>query len=106
MADNKLTVHFGHCSSFALLDVDTDHQSILGREDIAAPPHEPGLLPPWLAKRGTNLVIAGGMGQRAINLFLQQGIKVIVGASSETPEKLVSDYMAGILLSGINGCDH
>ncbi|MCK7542001.1 MAG: hypothetical protein MZV63_69485 [Marinilabiliales bacterium] len=32
-------------------------------------PHEPGLLPGWLAEKGVTDVIAGGMGQRAIGLF-------------------------------------
>ncbi|MBN1377920.1 MAG: NifB/NifX family molybdenum-iron cluster-binding protein [Gammaproteobacteria bacterium] len=106
LANNQLTLHFGHCEQFALLDIDPDNKSIVSRNDIDAPPHEPGLLPPWLAERGVKLVIAGGIGQRAINLFVQQGIEVIVGAPVETPEKLVTDYMSGSLLAGTNACDH
>ena len=52
LADGKLTSHFGHCASFALVDVDPAEKIIVKREDIEAPPHEPGLLPPWLAERG------------------------------------------------------
>jgi ATP-binding protein involved in chromosome partitioning len=106
LAEGKLTMHFGHCAHFALVDVDTSTKKILKREDIAAPPHEPGLLPPWLAERGVNMIIAGGMGQRAHGLFAEQGIDVIVGAPAETPEKLVSDYLAGTLMAGENVCDH
>ena len=51
-------------------------------------------------------MIAGGMGQRAINLFAERGIDVLVGAPAETPEKLVTDYLAGALVSGSNVCDH
>jgi hypothetical protein len=29
-----------------------------------------------------------------------------VGAPAETPEKLVSDYLAGTLMAGENVCDH
>jgi Mrp family chromosome partitioning ATPase/predicted Fe-Mo cluster-binding NifX family protein len=106
LADGKLTMHFGHCASFALIDADCTEKKILKREDIDAPPHEPGLLPPWLAERGVNTIIAGGMGQRAQDLFKQHGIQVIVGAPAETPERLVSDYLAGTLQAGENVCDH
>lgn len=76
------------------------------REDVDAPPHQPGLLPLWLAERGANMIIAGGMGQRAQELFAQQGIKVVVGVPAETPERLVSAYLDGILQTGENICDH
>lgn len=106
LASGKLTMHFGHCESFALIDVDAANKKILKREDVIPPPHEPGLLPPWLAERNVNLIIAGGMGQRAQSLFSQNGIEVIVGAPSETPEHLVTAYLAGTLQSGDNACDH
>jgi len=106
LAEGKLTMHFGHCASFALVDVDDQTKKILGREDIPAPPHEPGLLPPWLAERGAKMIIAGGMGQRAQELFALEGIRVVVGAPSETPEKLITEYLAGTLVVGANVCDH
>jgi predicted Fe-Mo cluster-binding NifX family protein len=106
IAEGKLAMHFGHCHDFAMVDVDPSAKKILKREDIAAPPHEPGLLPPWLAERGANIIIAGGMGQRAYALFAEQNIKVIIGASAKTPEELVADYLAGTLTLGENLCDH
>jgi len=106
LANGKLTMHFGHCQSFAIVDADPAEKKILKREDIEAPPHQPGLLPPWLAERGVNVIIAGGMGQRAQGLFAQQGIEVVVGAPAETPERLVTDYLAGTLQAGENICDH
>ena len=106
LADGKLTLHFGHCERFALIDVDTEAKKILKREDIEAPPHEPGLLPKWLAERGANVIIAGGMGQRAQNLFAEQGIQVMVGAPAQVPEQLVTEYLTGTLETGENACDH
>ena len=99
-------MHFGHCEHFVLVDVDPLTKKILKQEEIAAPPHETGLLPPWLAERGAKIVIAGGMGQCALGLFAEQGIEVIVGAPAESPEKLVKDYFANTLTSGANICDH
>jgi predicted Fe-Mo cluster-binding NifX family protein len=106
LAGEHLSAHFGHCQSFALVDVDHDDKTIVKREDVDAPPHEPGLLPAWLAERGANMIIAGGMGQRAQTLFEQQGIEVVVGVPAATPEKLVGDYLAGELRGGANICDH
>ncbi len=106
LAEGKLASHFGHCKSFAIVDVDDAQKKILKREDIDAPPHEPGLLPPWLAKQGVNMIIAGGMGGRAQQLFAGHGIKVIVGASAEAPEKLITDFLADQLQAGANICDH
>lgn len=106
LAEGKLAIHFGHCASFALIDVDPVNKTILKREDVDAPPHQPGLLPPWLAERGVTQILAGGMGQRAQELFTAQGIRVAVGAPVETPEKLVADFIAGTLSVGSNACDH
>ncbi len=106
LADGKLTSNFGHCPAFALVDVDLTDKTIIKREDIEAPPHEPGLLPPWLTERGADLIIAGGMGQRAKQLFIEQGIEVLVGAQPDTPEKLANNYMTGSLKLGENACDH
>jgi predicted Fe-Mo cluster-binding NifX family protein len=106
LADGKLAMHFGHCQHFALIDVDATKKNIVGRKDIEAPPHQPDLLPPWLAERGVNTIIAGGMGQRAHGLFAEQGIQVVVGAPSDLPEKLVAAYLDGTLIPGENTCDH
>ena len=106
MAEGKLTTHFGHCESFALIDIDPAEKTILNRTDVIPPPHAPGLLPPWLAEKGVSMVIAGGMGQRAQGLFAAQGIRVFVGAPAETPEILVGQYLSGTLQSGVNACDH
>lgn len=106
LAGGKLSMHFGHCEEFALLDVDPGTSEILKRETVAAPPHEPGLLPRWLKEKGAEMVIAGGMGQRAQALFAEQGIQVVVGAPSETPEQLIQGHLSGTLKVGKNLCDH
>jgi predicted Fe-Mo cluster-binding NifX family protein len=69
LANGKLSLHFGHCERFALVDVNPEEKEIIKREDVESPPHQPGLLPPWLAERGATMIIAGGMGQRARALF-------------------------------------
>jgi predicted Fe-Mo cluster-binding NifX family protein len=46
------------------------------------------------------------MGQRAQSLFAENGIKVVVGAPGDEPDKLVISYLEGTLVSGTNVCDH
>ena len=104
LAEGKLTAHFGHCQEFALVEVE-DNQ-IKNKETMAPPPHEPGVLPKWLHDLGANVIIAGGMGARALDLFAQNDIKVIVGASALTPEELVKQYLDNTLQTGSNVCDH
>jgi MinD superfamily P-loop ATPase/predicted Fe-Mo cluster-binding NifX family protein len=106
LADGKLTAHFGHCGQFAVVEVDRESKAIQSQVVLDPPPHEPGVLPAWLAGQGVSLVIAGGMGQRAQMLFNEKKIEVIVGAPVDTPETLVSNYLAGTLQTGANICDH
>jgi len=85
---------------------ETDRTEVTGKTLHDAPPHEPGLLPRWLHNLGANVIIAGGMGQRARQLFADHGITVVVGAPDEMPEALASAYLQGTLHSGENTCDH
>lgn len=106
LAGDRLALHFGHCERFALLDADPATGTVTGRQDLAAPPHQPGLLPAWLAEHGATVIIAGGMGQRAQQLFAGQGIEVLVGAPAAPPQELAAAYLAGMLQTGENACDH
>jgi len=103
-AEKKLAMHFGHCREFAIIDVEND--IVLEETYVTPPPHEPGLLPKWLGDQNVNIIIAGGMGQRAQDLFSKNNIEVAVGASSEAPTKLVRNYLDGTLQTGKNACDH
>lgn len=106
IAEGVLCMHFGHCEKFALVDIDAGGKKIVSRSDVDAPPHQPGLLPGWLAERGVGLVIAGGMGSRALGFFKQYNIQVITGAPAEAPEKVVADFLDNRLKTGSNVCDH
>jgi len=106
LTDGKLSAHFGHCEQFAIVDVDGQSRSIKNQELASPPAHEPGVLPKWLAGLDVELIIAGGMGQRAQQLFAQNQIEVVVGSPAEGPEELVSAHLEGRLQSGENICDH
>ncbi len=107
LAEGRLSVHFGHCQEFALFDVDIEKKEIIGQEREPAPEdHAPGALPNWLIDKGVNMVIASGMGSRAIGILEQRGIKVNIGTPSDEPEKVIKLYLDGSLELGENICDH
>lgn len=104
LAEGLLCNHFGHCEQFALIEL--QGENIVRRERITPPPHEPGLLPRWLGEKGVSVIIAGGMGQRALQLFNERGIRVITGAPQLPPEELVARFVNQSLVTGENVCDH
>jgi predicted Fe-Mo cluster-binding NifX family protein len=106
VTEGKVAAHFGHCSHFALFDVDEATKAIVKKEVIPSPGHQPGFLPAWLADEGVAVVIASGMGSRAQALFNENRIEVVIGVLGDDPEKVVLDYIKGKLAIGDNICDH
>lgn len=103
IVNGVLSQHFGHCESFALVEVNEGKQ--VNTQFVSSPPHQPGMLPTWLETQGANAIIAGGMGARAQQLFAEKNIQVILGAGSKPAEELVDAYLKGDLTSGDNNCD-
>ncbi len=95
--------HFGHCAYFALYNVKDN--KIISTEYVKAPPHQPGLLPRFLGDLNVNVIITGGMGQRAIDLFKSQEIEVILGARGKIEDNL-NEYLGGDLESKGSPCQH
>lgn len=106
VASGAVATHFGHCEAFEIFGTDTDTKCIESAEMVQAPPHQPGLLPAWLRDLGVNVIIAGGMGRRAQDLFRDGGIEVVVGASGGTAREVAEAYLEATLAAGPNPCDH
>ena len=96
--------HFGHCKYFALLDV--ENTTIVNEERLTPPPHEPGVLPKWLAEKGVTDVLAGGMGHKAIQIFNYNNVNVFVGAPQLSAGELVQGYLNETIEFTANYCDH
>ena len=106
LAQGRLSMHFGHCEQFAIVEVDPEQKRVVNTDTLAPPAHEPGALPRWLREQGADVIVAGGMGQRAQALFAEYDIGVVVGAPAGTPEQLAAAYLDGTLEAGENICDH
>jgi ATP-binding protein involved in chromosome partitioning len=104
--NGRLNGHFGGSREFAIVEADTNAKSILRSETLPAPKHEPGAFPRWLHSLGVQVIIAGGIGQRALTLFAEQGINVVGGPADEPVEALVAAYLNGQLTGKPEGCAH
>jgi len=86
--------------------MDVEQDKVVASAKVLPPPHEPGVLPRWLAEQGVTDIIAGGMGQQAIDLFKQNSINVFVGAPTISDRELVDKYLSKELTFTANYCDH
>jgi len=102
--DAQVSPHFGRCPYFAL--VETEGQEVRAVETVANPyypNHEPGEVPAFIHSLGAQVMLAGGMGGRAVAFFQQYGIAAATGAGS-TVRATLSRYLGGEL-QGAAPCD-
>ncbi len=88
--------HFGHCENFIFFD--TADGAITSVETVPNPGHRPGFLPNFLADRGAKVIISGGMGGGAVEIFNERDVKVIIGIQGDAREA-VEHYLKGELVS-------
>ena len=103
--DGQISQHFGRCPYYLLVEVEGDE---IKKKDIVNNPyydnHVPGVVPQFISEQGANVMIAGGMGPRAIDLFVNLGIGVVTGAVGNTGNVLQA-YLRGEI-SGVEPCKH
>ena len=104
-SNNKIDVeeHFGHCKEFAVYNI--ENKKVISIDFIVPPPHAPGVLPTFLGGHNVNTIITGGMGAMAINLFKEQNIEVILGATG-TINSTLTAYLSDALASTGSACAH
>lgn len=97
----QVSGHFGHCEGFTVYELGKD--KVLKKEFIQNPGHKPGFLPVFLKEKNTNVIISGGMGDTAVQLFNSNGIEVVVGAQGLCDD-VVDKYINGELKSTGSVC--
>lgn len=98
-----VSAHFGHCEGFEVVEVKSDAVQV--KTFLKNPGHQPGFLPQFLSETGIQVIIAGGMGAMAQNLFKDQGIEVVI-SEADTIENVIQQYLEGNLQSTDAVCDH
>ena len=104
-SEGKLDEHFGHCQYFTIFEID-DHNNIIAEEKLN-PPAGCGCksdVIPKLASLGVTTMLAGNMGQGAVNILQQHGIQVVRGASGDL-RKAVEQFLKGTITDSGAGCD-
>jgi len=99
--DNRVSGHFGHCEGFQVYEV--NGKEVVGSIYLQNPGHKPGFLPKFLSDNDINVVIAGGMGARAQQLFTAESIQVVVGVSGQI-EEAIKGYVNGTVVSTNSVC--
>jgi len=102
---DKVTVdeHFGHCKEFVIYTI--VENEVKEVTYVQPPEHTPGSFPKYLGSQGVDVIVTGGMGVMAVNLFKQQNIDVVLGARGRIDVNL-SEYLGGFLTSKGSVCDH
>ncbi len=88
--------HFGHCENFTIFE--TEGNEIVSSKQVSNPGHKPAFLPNFLCDMGVEVVISGGMGDGAVDIFNERNIEVIVGANGDAKDA-VKAYLKGELKS-------
>ena len=99
----NVSAHFGHAPQFKIFRI--EDKDIVAEDNLENPGHQPGLLPRLLNEEGADLVIASGMGQKAIAIFEKNNIEVVCGATGKA-KVAVLDYLNGELDASENACSH
>jgi ATP-binding protein involved in chromosome partitioning len=87
----RLFPSFGKATEFAIFHI--QNQQIIKKEILHPPPHAPDVFPDWLHDLGVSVIIAGNMGQKAMEDFEAKGTTVITGSSSTSPDELVQQHL-------------
>ena len=103
--DGQMSQHFGRCPYYLIVDVEGDE---IKKTDSVNNPyynnHVPGMVPQFINEQAVNVMIAGGMGPRAIDMFTNLGIEVVTGAIGNAGN-VIQAYLRGEI-SGVEACEH
>ena len=102
--DEKLCSHFGHCSSFTFAEINPETKEILSIENKVPEEGISCQSASWISEQGTNIVLAGGMGARPLDIFNRNGVKVISGCPELPVKELIQEYLNSTLVTGENSC--
>lgn len=92
--DEQVGQHFGRVPAYTVYDAETGEVTVMDNTSEHA--GGVGLPAEILARAGINIMLCGGLGSRAIDLFENFGVMVYVGASG-TVRDAIESWKAGEL---------
>ncbi len=105
-SNGVLDGHFGHTRLFTFFTVNDETKKIESTEELVPPPHEPGVLPKFIAEQGATVILSSGMGPAAVRMLENAGVQVVLGCPVSPVTEVVASYIEGTLVSGESACDH
>lgn len=93
--------HFGRCQKYTIVDI-VDGE-ISSRDEVDSPPHQRGYLPKFLSEFDVEMIVAGGMGRRAQEMFSERGIETCIGVTGDIDE-VIDSIVSGTLEVGESTC--
>lgn len=104
--NNIVDDHFGHCEYYTIFTVDKGN-TILDKETYEAP-QGCGCksdISSILKEKGVEVMLAGNMGQGAVNKIHAEGIQVVRGCSG-TVINVATSYLKGFIIDSGLICSH
>lgn len=107
---NQVDQHFGHCEKFSVFTVKDQAIAAVEYMDSPAGCGCKSNMAATLAQNGVKVLIAGGIGNGAVNVLTANGIETIKGASG-TAKAAVEAFLQGALqdqgdICQAHGADH
>jgi len=101
----QLSAHFGRCPFYVMVTVEGDNTTDVSVvENPHYNNHQPGVMPRFISSLGADVIIAGGMGPRAVDMFHSMNIDVVTGIIGRV-EDVVRAYLDG-KIEGVVPCSH
>ena len=103
--EGEVGAHFGRCPFYVMVEVlDGKQRRVRVIRNPYFGAHQPGVMPSFLQQQGATVVLTGGMGPRAIQMFQGRGIEAATGAVGTVGEALDA-FLRGEL-RGMVPCEH
>ena len=99
MANGTFSEHFGGAKIFLIFEGDRKTLHLGSPEISAAPEHKPGSLPKWLEQQKVDAVVVSAIGERALILLADAGIKAFLADGDMQPDALATACLSGKLVS-------
>ncbi len=104
--DNVVDDHFGHCKAYTVITVNANSQ--IEKTEMLPSPQGCGCksnIAAILKEKGVRIMLAGNMGNGALNVLKNHGIDVYRGCSGDVPQ-LVENFLHGKIDDSGEGCHH
>jgi len=102
---NQVDEHFGHCEYFTVFTINDDH-TIMSEETVSSPAGCgcKSNIAETLSQMGVKMMLAGNIGQGAVNVLDGHGIQVLRGCKGDV-KRVAEQWLSGNLKDSGIACE-